>query len=328
MPHPFKILLLLALLLDTGCALSTDPTRSGSPSIGKASSADIAAEIAAEFGLPVEMSARLVPPSELDKYPIVVDVFRQSKSNPPLGIFRPEYVGILVPESSLPESERSRIAEYRFARLAQYEFAVVSQDGIPERLNLVSTGESLRDGNFRIGVVSRTTRLEAEDGPSVPVSIPFPWLRTKTLPDEPMTWGLWMHGGYFVQSTPYYANLGLPAINGGVHQSLPDSMELYSEAQLKPTVVRIHVASSDEASARLRELAPLVWIVEKLDSSRMKIDEVIRLQGPEIRLPGHGWFDPLAGDLRPALWPKCGVFDCFKSWNLERPRAHPLSTSL
>lgn len=318
MPRPFKFFLLLTLLLDSGCGLVASPELDTTvPSVGKAT----ADEIAAELGLPAGPDGRTVPASELGKFPISVDVFRQSKSAPPIGEFRSEYIGILVPESSLPEVERARIAERRFARLAQYEFAIVSRNGIPERLNLVSVGASVNDGNFRVDVVSRTTRLEAEDGPSEPVSIPFPWLRTDTLPEEPMTWGLWMHGGYFLQSTPFYANLGLPAIHGGVHQSLPDAMEIYSDAQKEPTVARIYSAGSAEANARLREIAPLVWIVEQLDLSRLAIDEAINLLGPEVRLLGHGWVDPLTGDLRPTAWPKCGVFDCFKTWKVERPNS-------
>lgn len=316
MPRWWKTFILFSLLLDTGCELtSSSLAEIESRSIARTT----AEEIAAELGLPTDPTERMVAKTDLAKYPVTLDVFRQSKTNPPIGEFRPEYVGILVPESSLPESERTRLAELRFRRLAQLEFAIASRDGIPYRLNLVSVGSSEPDGNFRIDVVSRTTRLEAEDGPSVPVSIPFPWLRSSSLPAEPMTWGLWMHGGYFVQSTPFYADLGLPTLHGGVHQALPDAMALYSEAQTRPAVARIHVAGSTAANERLRELAPLVWVVEQLDASRIQIDEAINVLGGEVRLLGHGWVDPMTGELTRTIWPKCGVFDCFKSWNVIRP---------
>ncbi|MBS1962382.1 MAG: hypothetical protein JST04_09215 [Bdellovibrionales bacterium] len=314
----FARLALLAafFLLDTGC----QPTvaADGAPRSAARVTAD---EVATEFGLPSDPGPREVSPAELPDYPLSVDVFRTSESNPAFGAFRSAYVSALVPKSSLPEDARERIAARRFSELSRYEFAVWSRDGKPFRVVLVSTGSSLPDANYRLDVIRRTTRLQAEDGPSVPVSIPFPWLVSETRPDDPMTWGLWIFGGYFLQSTPFYADLGLPAVDGGVHQSLPDAMELYRLAQETPTVLRLHAAGSAEAAARLRELAPIEWTLERLDESRVQIAEVINLLGPEIRTAGHGWVDPTTGDFTAPDWPKCDVFDCFKSWDVAKPEA-------
>lgn len=286
MPRRLKLLLFAFIVfVDTGC--------------GRRESRD-------------EPGSRAVETEMLAKYPVSVDVFRRSADRPALGGFRPEYVEVLVPESALPESERARLARRRFEKLARLEFAVTSLEGIPYRVNLVSVGATVPDGNSRIDIVARTTRLEAEDGPSEPVSIPFPWLKE-------MTWGLRMQDGNFIQSTPYYAELGAPTSRAGIRQSLPDAMALYSEAQKNPAAVRVHVAGSNEASERLRELAPLVWIVENLDAAQLRLAEAINLLGPEVRLLGHGWVDPLTNELLPAIWPKCGIFDCFKSWRIKRP---------
>ncbi len=320
MSHPLKIILFaLILFLDSSCGVSpASTTEDRSP-------ARITADhIAIELGLPAGSSDRTIPSTDLSKFSLQVDVFRQSTDLPILGAFRPEYVSALVPESSLPEMVRTQVAKRRFAKLAAFEFAVWSRGGKQFRVTLVSVGASAENGNFRLDVVERTTRLQAEDGPSVPISIPFPWLRTEALPAEPMTWGLWTWGGYFVQSTPYYADLGLPAVNGGVHQSLPDAMDLYSAAQNEPTALRIHAAGSAEASARLGELGPIEWILAGIDASQQQIAEVINLLGSEVRLLGHGWVDPISGDFMPPIWPKCGGFDCFKSWKVERPGDSPM----
>ncbi len=315
MSHRLKLLIVgFFLFVDSGCGRAA-PAAPEAPSPARVT----ADQIAIELGLPSDTTIQRVATADLAKYPLQLDVFRQSQTAPPLGAFRPEYTPLLVPASSLPESDRARIARRLFETMTRYEFSILSQNGKPFRVTLVSVGATAPDGIFRLDVVKRTTRLDAEDGPSVPVSIPFPWLRTDRIPEEPMTWGLWMGGGYFVQSTPFYADLGLPAVNGGVHQSLPDAMALYSLAQTMPAIVRIHAADSAEATARLHALAPMEWILPRIDDSRQQIAEVINLLGPEVRLLGHGWVDPISGDFLPASWPKCGVFDCFKSWKVERP---------
>ena len=309
-----KILVIALFLLDTACSAGNS-TRGETPSAAR-STADA---IADELGLPANPAVQRVAPVELPNYPVTIDVFRQSADRPILGRFRPEYVAAIVPESELPESERARIAERRFAELSRYEFAVVSRNGRAERVMLTSIGTSAPNGDFRMDVVERTTRLEAEDGPSVPVRVAYPWLKTETLPEEPLTWGLWIGGGYFVSATPYYADLGLPAVNGGVKLAAPDAMALYAEAQETPTVMRIHAAGSDEAQTRLGQIATAEWLLPRIDASREQIAEVINLLGPEVRIAGHGWVDPLTGDFEAASWPKCGVFDCFKTWHVERP---------
>lgn len=320
MSHCLKVFFFaLILFAGSGCGVGRGTTSPEKHSPAEAA----AAAIALELGLPTGTSVRQVAPADLGKYRLQFDVFRASDANPAVGAFQANYVPSLVPESSLPESARAKVAQRLFEKLSRYEFAVLSRDGKPIRVNLVSTGESLPNGNFPLEPVMRTTQLEGEDGPSVPVSIPFPWLRTETLPDDPMTWGLWIAGGYFVESTPYYADLGISALNGGVNQSLPDAMELYTFAQATPTVVRIHEAGSAEAAARLLELAPIESILPQLDESRQKIAEVVNLLGPEVRLPGHGWIDPISGDFTAPAWPKCGVFDCFKSWKVPRPVGIP-----
>jgi hypothetical protein len=319
MSHPLKVLLFAFILfVDSSCGVS-----SGVKSEDRSPARVTADQIAIELGLPSNSPDRTIPSADLSKYSLQVDVFRQSTDRPTLGAFRPEYVSALVPESSLPESTRTLIAKRRFAKLASLEFAVWSRGGIPFRVNLVSVGASAENGNFRLDTVDRTTRLQAEDGPSVPVSIPFPWLRSEALPSEPMTWGLWIQGGYFVQSTSDYADLGLPAVNGGVHQSLPDSMDLYTAAQDEPTALRIHAAGSAEASARLALFGPVEAILAEIDASQQQIAEVINLLGPDVRLLGHGWVDPLSGDFKAPTWPKCGGFDCFKAWSVERPGNTP-----
>lgn len=309
-----KFLVIALFLLDTACSAGNS-TPKEAPS-GARSTADA---IANELGLPADPVVQRVAPTDLPNYPVTVDVFRQSVERPALGRFRPEYVAAIVPESELPESERARIAERRFGELSRYEFAVVSRNGNAERVMLTSIGDSAPSGDFRMDVVERTTRLEAEDGPSVPVRVAFPWLKTETLPEEPLTWGLWIGGGYFVSATPYYADLGLPAVNGGVKLAAPDAMALYAEAQETPTVVRIHAAGSPEAETRLHEIATAEWLLPRIDASREQIAEVINLLGAEVRIAGHGWVDPVTGDFKAAVWPKCGVFDCFTTWHVERP---------
>jgi hypothetical protein len=281
--------------------------------------------VASELGLPTDPGARRISADELRKTPLVIDVFRKSDANSPLGDFRAEYVAALVPESSLPEIARARIAERRFQALSRLEFVVLSRGDRPFRLMLASIGSSAPNGDFHLGVISRTTRLEGEDGPSVPVSIPFPWLESSAIPDDPMTWGLWMTGGYFVQATSYYADLGLPAVNGGVHLAFPDAMDLYTLVQESPTAIRVHAANSPEAAARLAALADDLWLLPRIDESRIQIAEIINLEGPEVHTLGHGWVDPLTGDILPAVWPKCGGFDCFRSWKVARPG--PLKTA-
>jgi hypothetical protein len=255
-----------------------------------------------------------------ERNPVSIDVFRQSAENPPLGQFLPEYTEVLIPESSLPETTRRELAKRRFAQLAQYEFAVWSQNGKPIRVDLVSVGISAPNGVFPLAPVERTARLPSKDGPSAPVNLPFPWLTDRADPNDPMTWGLWMTGDYFVQSTPRYGTLGMPSVDGGVLQSLPDSMDLYTVAENSPTEAHIYAAGSPEANARLRSLQPLAATIAEIDASQQQIAEVINLLGNEVHSLGHGWVDPLTGDFLPPNWPKCSDYDCFKSWNVELPK--------
>jgi hypothetical protein len=269
--------------------------------------------------LPRDPGERAVASRQLNDFPLHLDVFRQSAALPPLGVFREEYTEVLLPRSSLPEGERRVLAEKIFNRLAMMEFALLSREGKPIRATLISAGAAAPDGDFELSALSRSTQLEAEDGPSVPVSIPFPFLSTGTSPDQPMTWGLWIHGGSFVHSTSHYAELGTPSGTGGILQSYPDAMELYTLAQESRTVVRIHAAGISVDDPRVGTLAEVRWILPRLQESSRHISEVIRILGPEVKTLGHGWMNPVTGKLSPPAWPKCGVFNCFNAWNVRVP---------
>jgi hypothetical protein len=271
-------------------------------------------EVAEMLGVSPSSSGRTVPERDFTLYPLVVDFFKASKKLPVLGEYRPEYAD-LVPSKAV------------FDRLAASEFAVVSLHGVPLRAYLVSGGAERRisgvyrrtpPGNYRMDPVVRKVRLPDSPRGSEAVSVPFPWLRSRTYGNSAMYWGLWMFGGYFIHSTTHYGEIGRPASMGCVRQSYPDAMELFTQAQEHRSMIRVHAVDSERAFDRFRELTSVEWVLPRLVENDARFRTYIKRHGKEIHVLGHAWLTEEGKEGVPE-WPLCGPTDCFKVWGKKEP---------
>jgi hypothetical protein len=102
-----------------------------------------------------------------------------------------------------------------------------------------------------------------------------------------MYWGLQIHGGYFIHSSPHYGNLGKPASMGCVRASFPDAMELFELVANvhagRPSYIIIFedvaLEVPGEGARVLRQvLSESSWSIERLKSalarSRAEVEAV------------------------------------------------------
>lgn len=305
---------------------------------------------------------RVVPPTDFKNFQVTVDVFRQSESNPLLGSFQNEYIDDLSSASGkLSPTARATQAEKRFNLLNRRAFAIISKNGEILKAYLISgavekevlvsvrgpDGEPLLDpttglpmtkmsfkttpsGNYRLDPIVYTHRVIKSDGTKIKIPVAFPWIQSKTYGNSQMYWGLWIHGGYFIHSTPHYGELGRPASMGCIRQSFPDAQDLFKllvEEGLSG-MIRIHALDSNESISRLSELTTrgdkdFHWLLKELDQNEKNIQRSIEYFGKkDLEITGHGWFSEEKKPL-PFSWPTCGEIDgepidCFKTWSIKK----------
>lgn len=316
---------LIVMLAIPGCG--REPP---SPVIDPEPEAEITPEqFAQEMGLPLDSSGRTVKEADFKNYTMVVDIFRKSRSLPVLGSYDPSYASAL----GTSQSEAEKI----FDSLARLEFAVVSLNGSPHKVQLISGArEAVVDGsykttppgNYRLDPVLRSAKIVSENGTSTRAQIPYPWLLSQKYQNSKMYWGLWIFGGYFFHSTTHYWQLGVPASMGCVRQPYPDAMENFSLAQKYRAMIRIHKIGSTKAYDRLREIATVAWVLPQLRENQRRVDESIVDFGKEVVTYGHAWRDPATGAPGTPVWPRCGSVGCFSVWGKKQPGLLPEAIDL
>lgn len=281
-------------------------------------------EFAQEMELPLSSSGRTVKEADFKNYNMVVDIFRKSRTLPVLGSYDPSYAAAL----GTSQSEAQEI----FSTLAGFEFAIVSLNGRPYKVQLISGGreayvdgsyKTTPPGNYRLDPVLRSAKIVNENGSTTRAQIPYPWLRSQKYQNSRMYWGLWIFGGYFFHSTTHYWQLGVPASMGCVRQTYPDSMENFSLAQNYRAMIRIHKIGSTKAYDRLREVTSVAWVLPRLRENQTRVSESIIDFGKEVVTLGHAWRDPATGSPGVPVWPRCGSVGCFSVWGKKQPGLLP-----
>jgi hypothetical protein len=309
---------------------------------------------------------RVVPPSKYADYRLHVEIFRKSSSNPVLGAFQESYVDALVLDADGTMTPEQRLAEAkkRFKSLASKEFAVETIDGVPTKAHIISagveaslllpvigpdgkpmkdpvTGEIIKrrqfkttpPGAYRLDPLAYELKLGA-NGKRRRELVAQPWIRSRKYENSQMFWALWIKGGYFIHSSPYYAQLGQPASKGCIRQTFPDAMELFSHLvqENMSGMILIQKAGTRAAVARLQEVLAsgpspkdMHWLLGELQKSSDRIRETVKYyRTGDIEIKGHSWLDATLGKPAPTLWPLCGLegsgIDCFKAWGVRKPK--------
>jgi len=226
---------------------------------------------------------------------------------------------------SLTEAMRGEVRVFIFRKPLDfdYEFAIVTENGKIRRAFLVSTsmpGKAPARGYHRLEV-------ETIGG------VPWPWHRSIKYQNSPMYWGLQIHGGYFIHSSPHYGNLGKPASMGCVRASFPDAMELFELVANvhagRPSYIIIFedvaLEVPGEGARVLRQvLSESSWSIERLKSalaqSRAEVEAVSKGDlefAPGVPADAH--VRPGSGVLQKEdAFPVCGAKNCW-GW-YKKPR--------
>jgi hypothetical protein len=311
---------------------------------------------------------RVVAPENFGDFRVNLDIFRRSLRNPVLGQFQDEYISVLVPNGAgMTPDQQTATAKKLFAKLAGKEFGIASLDGVPYKAFIVSgaieqkvsvpvkdaEGNTVIDpatgspetrlslkttppGNFRLDALTYDKALKAPDGTSVTTSVAFPWIKSTSYNNSQMYWGVWIHGGYFIHSTPHYGELGMPASMGCIRQSFEDAQALFKLIvdDGMSGMIRIHAIGSDDAVSRFLEItvAPkdpskdAKWVLTQLATEDQRIRDSIAFHGTdELNILGDEWVDPTAKRSPGITWPACGTLqnspiDCFTTWGVRKPK--------
>ena len=150
--------------------------------------------------------------------------------------------------------------------------------------------------------------------------IPYPWTTSSTYGNSPMFWGLQIHGGYFIHSTPHYAELGQPASMGCARIDFPSAMELWDlvvdQANGDATINVFGAATG----ARGRDL-----LQQHLKDSNLTLSDIQKSVNADLddahavakviyNGRGHKRMDD-----QSITWPTCGGKDCFAAFGVKKP---------
>lgn len=193
------------------------------------------------------------------------------------------------------------------------EFVVVVVNGQIQNAYVSSTADSQH--------VTPEFQNIALDIPRGQHNIPYPWTVSQKYFDSHMYWGLHIHGGFFIHSTPYYDALGKAASHGCVRITFPAAMELWDLVVNQETghAARINVfGSTYGAKGRALLAKNLAASGMTLSDLQAKVDSDYK----DARAITHGEYTGRGHKRRDqdtVTWPSCGGYNCFTTFGLKQP---------
>ena len=206
------------------------------------------------------------------------------------------------------------------------EFVLVSVNGIIQTAYVASTAtDSMVKDPRHIELVGKLTPEFQHVKLTIPTqgesSTPFPWTKSITFEGSAMYWGLQIHGGYFIHSTPHYKPLGSPASMGCVRVDFPAAMEIWDLVvnHAKGNAYITVYGSSTGAQGRAS-------LEAKLHESGQRLSDIQRMVDSDLA-DAHAVSQTMYNGLghrrrnqSSVNWPTCGGKNCFTSFNVTEPK--------
>ena len=237
--------------------------------------------------------------------------YSQYTSSSAMPVDSVRWADLSQPKAAGPASYRVEIEVFKKPKGlgVDREFAWMYVDGQLKSIYVASTampGKYTIEGTFPITIV--TAR-----GKKNPAYKPFPWHKSATYNDSPMYWGLQIHGGFWIHSTPHYGQLGQPASKGCVRIDYPASMEIWDEIVNRTqgsAVIHIYGSGSSKAKAAFaaRGLDPS-FVADRIESD---LQDALAVTHHDY----HGYGHARMG--QPLVWPACDGVDCFDYFGVRK----------
>ncbi len=150
--------------------------------------------------------------------------------------------------------------------------------------------------------------------------IPYPWTTSSTYGNSPMYWGLQIHGGYFIHSTPHYGELGNPASMGCARIDFPAAMELWDlvvnqedgNAMINVFGANTGARGRDLLQQHLKDSSLTLSDIQK--SVNADLDDAHAVAKVLYNGRGHKRMED-----ESINWPTCGGKDCFVVFGVKKP---------
>ena len=209
------------------------------------------------------------------------------------------------------------------------EFMVISVDDQVIAAHVVSTGMNGKptiEGSFPLTAMKLSgygTRLH----PERKAPKPYPFVTSSKYANSPMYWGVQVHEGYWVHSTPHYGFLGGPASMGCVRTSYPTAMEIFDLVvnKVDGSAKTVIYGSDTVAKRTVQHMAldrvlkqvNLQWITEQVESDLADALALFsdKLKPEQKDYKGYGH----ARRGKTLEFPKCADVDCFDYFGKTKP---------
>ena len=214
------------------------------------------------------------------------------------------------------------------------EFVTVTVNGQIRHAFVASTAVAFAAGKAHLTPEFQNIKLTI---PKVH-GIPYPWTTSGSYGGSPMFWGLQIHGGYWIHSSPHYPQFGSKASMGCVRIDFPAAMELWdlvvNQAQGQiPAVINVYGTSmgakgrsvleqhmnntkvTENGVERNLTLADIQKTVDA-DLQDTKSVHLVRDSSGMLEYQGRGH---KRTDDKELVFPSCGGHDCFSSFGVKKP---------